>query len=262
MIGWLKKRRREKVKARPFPPGWARILERNVPYVRCLTEENREELHGLIQVFLEEKNFEGAGGLEMTDEIRVTIAAQACVLLLRRQTDVYPKLSSIIVYPSAYVGTHRRALPGGAVEEGAQVRLGESWTSGAVVLSWNDVLRGASDIADGRNVAFHEFAHQLDGETGPTDGAPRLGRGSMYVAWARVLGREYERLVARLQRHQPTFLDPYAATNPAEFFAVATEFFFEKPLGLRDRCPELYDQLKEFYRQDPAAGIVRGERPC
>ena len=138
------------------------------------------------------------------------------------------------------------------MEEGAQVRLGESWTSGAVVLSWNDVLRGASDIGDGRNVVLHEFAHQLDGEVGPTDGAPRLEKGSMYLAWARVLGGEYERLVARIQRHQPTFLDAYAATNPAEFFAVATEVFFEKPAVLARGAPDLYETLAAYYLSDPA----------
>lgn len=262
MIGFFKKRRRERLKNTPLPREWVEVLRRNVTYVRCLPGADRRELFGLIQIFLAEKNFEGAGGLAMTDEIRVTIAAQACVLLLHRKTDVYPNLQSIIVYPSAYVGLQRRPLPGGAVMESEQVRLGESWTRGAVVLSWNDVVRGASDIHDGRNVVLHEFAHQLDGEIGGTDGAPALPRGSMYVAWARVLGAEYRRLVADVQRHRDTFLDPYAATNPAEFFAVVTEFFFERPLGLRERCPELYDQLKEFYRQDPAAGIERGERPC
>jgi Mlc titration factor MtfA (ptsG expression regulator) len=245
MIGFFKRRRREKLKSTALPAEWVRALRRNVPYVRCLPEADRRELFGLIQVFLDEKNFEGAGGLAMTDEIRVTIAAQACILLLHRKTDVYPNLQSIIVYPYAYVGVQRRPIAGGAVIEDEQVRAGESWTRGAVVLSWHDVVRGASDIHDGRNVVFHEFAHQLDGEAGGTDGAPNLPRHSMYVAWARVLGAEYKRLVAEVQRHRATFLDPYAATNPAEFFAVVTEFFFERPLG-----------------QDPAEGLDRGERPC
>jgi Mlc titration factor MtfA (ptsG expression regulator) len=138
------------------------------------------------------------------------------------------------------------------IDEGPEVHLGESWQQGALVLSWDDVVRGARDIHDGQNVVFHEFAHQLDYESGAAEGAPLLEKGSMYRSWARVLGKEYESLIATLQHHAPTFLRAYGATNPAEFFAVVTEFFFERPRGLQARHPELYEQLKLFYRQDPA----------
>lgn len=247
-----RRRRRARLRATPPPPGWAAILERNFKHFRHLSPADRAELLGLMQVFLDEKHFEGCGGLELTEEIEVTIAAQACLLLLHRETDFYPGLDSILVYPAAYVASATRRLPDGTVEEGEQARLGESWTRGAVVLSWHDVLRGGLDAHDGHNVVLHEFAHQLDAEDGPVNGAPPLPQPGMHTAWARVLGAEYAHLLADIHRHRPTLIDPYGATNPAEFFAVATELFFEKPQAMRARHPELYDELRLFYAQDPA----------
>lgn len=244
--------RRRRATTPPFPGAWNDILARNFPLVARLPESDRDELRRRIQIFLAEKSFEGLGGLELTDEIRVTIAAQACLLLLHRGEDDYPRLSSILVYPTAYRVQTKQHASDGTVSEGEQVRLGEAWSSGAVVLSWHDVRYGAADYHDGHNVALHEFAHQLDMENNAADGAPALPRRSMYVAWARVLGREYEHLQHEVMRHHRTLMDAYGATNPAEFFAVATETFFEKPLKLRERHPELYEQLREFYRQDPA----------
>jgi len=210
-------------------------------------------LQGHIQVFLAEKRFEGAAGLVITDEIRVTIAAQACMLLLHRDTDYYPGLSSIIVYPHEYVTRHTERSPGGFVQEGTQARLGESSTRGAVVLSWDHVRAGASDVDDCRNVVFHEFAHQLDAEGGRVDGVPLLPQRSSYIAWARILGAEYEKLRKHTARGHRALLDRYGATSPAEFFAVATECFFQSPAQMRDEHPELYEELKAYYRQDPAA---------
>lgn len=246
-------RRRERLRQRPLPDGWIAIIERNVPYYRTLNASDRRELHGHIQVFLAEKRFEGCGGLELTDEIRVTIAAQACILLLHRDTDYYPSLRTILVYPDPYIARVARRLPGGIEIEGREVRLGESWVAGAIVLSWDDVLRGAADVHDGHNVVFHEFAHQLDAESGSANGAPDLPRRSMYIAWARVMKAEYAHLLDDLAHHRDTVLDGYGSTSPAEFFAVATECFFEKPVQLEKTHPALYDQLKLFYRQDPAA---------
>jgi Mlc titration factor MtfA (ptsG expression regulator) len=253
MFGFFKRRRRERLRAQPFPPEWLKILEKNCPFYGRLSEADRRGLRGLIQVFVAEKNFEGCGGLAMTDEIKVTIAAQACLLLLHRETDIYPRLYSILVYPSAYVAKSLRPIGGGFVLEGEEGRLGEAWKDGAVVLSWDDVLSGAADPRDGHNVVLHEFAHQLDHEDGVADGAPILACRSHYVAWARVLGAEYEQLRADARRGRKSVLDKYGATEPAEFFAVATECFFEKPEQLRKKHPELYDELREFYRQDPAA---------
>ena len=194
MFGFFKRRRRERLRAAPFPPVWGQILQKNVPYYDRLDEADRKELHGHIHVFLAEKHFEGCGGLALTDEIKVTIAAQACLLLLHRDTDYYRRLVTVLVYPSAYRAKGVEVLGGGVVLEGEEARLGEAWTGGVVVLSWDDVRAGASDIHDGHNVVLHEFAHQLDQEDGSADGAPILDRRSQYVAWARVLGSEYEQL--------------------------------------------------------------------
>jgi Mlc titration factor MtfA (ptsG expression regulator) len=251
MFGFFKKQRREKLRQNPFPAEWAAILERNVPIYGRLPEDDQLELQGLIQIFLAEKVFEGCNGLEINDEIKVTIAAQACMLLLRRDTDVYPKLITILVYPSAYVSNMPRHSLQGVVTEGPQGRLGEAWTSGVVVLSWDDALHGAADVRDGYNVVFHEFAHQLDMEDGSADGAPILPRRHMYSAWARVLGAEYAELRKAAEAGKKTVLDDYGATEPAEFFAVATEVFFEKPVQLKKKHPELYDELKAYYGQDP-----------
>jgi len=251
-MNFLKERRRRRIEQQEFPAAWREVIERNVPFVGHLPSADREELEGHVQVFLDEKHFEGAGGLEITDEIRVTIAAQACLLLLHRATNYYPGLYSIIVYPSAYVAPQKVQERRGIIVEGMQPRLGESWTRGAVVLSWEDVLAGAADIHDGHNVVIHEFAHQLDAQDGSMDGAPILSDHSMYATWARVLGQEYERLQQDTALGKVTLLDQYGATNPAEFFAVATEFFFEKPRQLRAQLPQLYSELRRYYKQDPA----------
>jgi Mlc titration factor MtfA (ptsG expression regulator) len=252
MLFGFKTSRRNRLRSQPFPEPWLTILRRNVPYYDRLTPAEQQELRGHIQVFIAEKNFEGCGGLELTDEIVVTIAAYACILLLHRQHDYYPRLQSILVYPDAYPAAVTRPGPAHTLLEGHEIRAGESWRSGAVVLSWNHVRHCPADPGDGRNVVLHEFAHQLDQENGATDGAPLLPRTSMYAAWARILGREYRDLLDDTAADRPTLLDKYGATDPAEFFAVATEYFFEKPQQLRQRHPELYDELKLFYRQDPA----------
>lgn len=255
MFGFLKQRRRERIRARPFPPEWLAIIERNVPMYARLSEDDRRELRRRVLVFLAEKNFEGAGGLEMTDEIRVTIAAQACILLLRLDDDdYYPKLRSIVVYPTAYK-VPREALHGEVVREDPAIHLGESWNDGAVVLSWNSARRGAADPRDGKNVILHEFAHQLDQEDGAADGTPELDTWALYAPWARVLSEHYLALQKAALAGRKTLLDHYGATHEAEFFAVASECFFERPLQLRTRHPELYDELSRYYGQDPAGAV-------
>ena len=159
-----------------------------MPLYARLPEADREELRGHILVFLAEKRFEGCGGLEITDEIKVTIAAHACILLLHRKTDYYPGLKSILVYPDAFVVPDVHHVVEDMVLEGDDVRLGESWHHGAVVLSWDDVRRSAADVRDGQNVAFHEFAHQLDSSGGRGDSTPVLKDHSSFIAWARSLG--------------------------------------------------------------------------
>ncbi len=251
MFGF-KRRRRQRLRRQPFPAPWRAIVARNVPYGRLLAAAALAELQGHVQVLLHEKNFEGCGGLELTDEIRVTIGAQAGLLLLNRDTDYYAKLTSILVYPARYVAETTRRLPDGTIVEGEEVRAGESWYRGAVVLSWDDARHGAVDPHDGHNVVLHEFAHQLDSESGTMDGTPILPRREMYAEWARVLSAEFARLNNDLAHRRPTVLRPYGATNPPEFFAVATETFFEQPLALRRGHPALYKQLTAFYCQNPA----------
>jgi len=254
--------RRQKLLASPMPPAWLAIMKRNVPYYALLPGEQQRQLQSLTRIFLDEKYFEGCGGLALTDEIKVTIAAEGCVLLLGRTTDIYPKLRSVLVYPHAYVAEVAQKQPDGTVVEGWQGRLGESWTHGYVVLSWEDVLQGIARTHEGRNVVFHEFAHQLDSESGSAEGAPLLPESSMYADWARVLGSEYESLCDSVERGEMTFLDSYGTVSPAEFFAVATEFFFELPMEMELRHGELYEQLRRFYRQDPARYRKHTEWVC
>ncbi len=235
----------------PLPPQWEAIVNRRVSYYCLLPPDRQEDLRALIQVFLDEKPFEGCGGLEITDEIRLTVAGNACILLLGGQSDMYPKLRTILVYPHPYLAPRSDLQPDGTVSEGLQPRIGESWSFGNIVLSWDSVLRDASNPQKGRNVVFHEFAHQLDAESGSAPGAPILPAGATYADWARVLGSEYEALINSIEHNQPTLLDEYGATSPAEFFAVATESFFLRPVELKSRHPELYKQLKLYYRQDP-----------
>ncbi|MCA9298441.1 MAG: zinc-dependent peptidase [Phycisphaerales bacterium] len=261
MFRRLRERRRRRLRQTPLPPNWWAIIDRRVPMIREMGDDDRAELGGLVRVLLAEKRFEGVGGLEMTDEIRVTIAAQAAVLLLHRETRFYPTLRTILVYPAAYRATSTKANPDGTVTEGAQVRLGESWHRGAVVLSWSDVVRGAADDHDGHNVVLHEFAHQLDGENGQVNGAPALPSAARYRAWARVLGHEFEAMIESLHQGHRTLLDPYGAVSPPEFFAVATEHFFERPHAMRRHHPDLYEQLSLFYRQDPASRGPSPEQP-
>ncbi|HEY1790854.1 MAG TPA: M90 family metallopeptidase [Verrucomicrobiae bacterium] len=255
----LKALRRKKLRSAPFPEQWLRIIHDRCPFYRRLSDDDRRELQGHIQVFLAEKQFEGCGGLVVEEEHKVCIAAQACLLLLHRETDYYPDLRTILVYPTMYVVPTTRHVGGGIMEERDESRLGESWREGAVVLAWDAVCSGLADPLDGHNVVLHEFAHQLDYEDGFADGAPLLGQGESlsarkrrYSEWSRVMQEEYERLRARVLRGQPDVLREYGATNPAEFFAVATESFFCKSRQLREQHPALYEQMSWYYRQDPA----------
>jgi len=247
-------RRRDRLRSQPFPASWLAILLRNVPYYERLSPAEQQELQRTIQVFVAEKNFEGCGGLEMTDEIKVTIAAYACILLLHIENhDYYPCLSSILVYPHAFVVPEApRAVGNIVIVQSDAAMAGESRRSGTIVIAWDHVLHRPTDPGGGRNVVIHEFAHQLDQEKGVATGAPVLPKTSMYRAWARILGREYHALSQAAAANRPTLLDKYGATNPAEFFAVATECFFGQPVQLKERHAALYQELELYYGQDPA----------
>ena len=253
MIFGRKSRRREQLRAEPFPDSWLRLVERRVPVYRRLSADDQQELLGHARVLLEEKHFEGAGGLLMRDEVRVTIAAQAALLLLRREADYFPRLQSIIVYPTGYVAHESAPDEGGIWTEGDESLLGHTQRDlRALVLAWDEVKAGAADPDDGHNLVLHEFAHQLDFEDGSTDGTPALDTGAQVRSWGQVLGEELEALRDAADAGERTLLDPYGAEDPAEFFAVATETFFERAAELRDRHPRLYDELRRFFRQDPA----------
>ena len=251
MFSYFKNRRRNRILAEPFPSGWLAIIDRNVPLFSRLPDKDREELLRHVRIFLAEKHFEGCGGLELTDEMRVTTAAHACLLLLHRDMDYYPRLDSILVYPDAYVVPVEDHTEHGLVTEGEDILDGEAWQTGVVVLSWKDVLLSGKDEFDGRNLVLHEFAHQLDMENGEADGIPDLPLGGKFADWIRVMNEELDRLRSDADRGNPTVLDTYGAEDLAEFFAVATESFFEQPVEMKEYHSELYGLLVEFYRQDP-----------
>jgi Mlc titration factor MtfA (ptsG expression regulator) len=250
---WLARRRRERLASRPFPAAWRAILRERVPLLRGLPPDLGRQLERRIQVFVAEKSFVGCAGLAVTDEMRVTIAAQACLLLLNRPGRDFSRLGQVLVYPGPFIVHRERRDAIGLVSEHSRVHAGESWAHGQVVLSWPDVLDGAADPGDGRNVVIHEFAHQLDQEKGHANGAPDLVDAQRYPRWSRVLGQEYGLLQARVANREATLLDPYAATDPAEFFAVCSEAFFERPRLLAAHHPALYGELSRYYRVDPGS---------
>lgn len=235
----------------PFPEHYAAVLKKNVPVYRKLPAALREQLHRLILHFLHTKEFHGCAGLVITDQIRVTIAGMACLLLLNRKTRVYPELSSILVYPSAFLAPREEIGPGGVVSYHEDDLLGESWGDGRVILAWDHVVAGTHDFTDGHNVVLHEFAHQLDEESGGADGAPILGSRANHQRWASIFSHEFANLQTMINHHDETVIDEYGATDPAEFFAVATEAFFEKPVEMAARHAELFNELKHYYRVDP-----------
>ena len=248
----LKQHRRERLRRRPFPKAWLALIQRHVVFFRRLSASDRAELLGHVQIFLAEKRFEGCGGFTITDEVRVTVAAQACLLLLHRKTDYFPELLTIIVYPLTYMVEEKRQVGEHFWEEGTVSRLGETGRRmGSLVLSWDAVKYGAADPSDGKNVVLHEFTHQLDFENHAADGMPGLATREQQLAWAAVMRSEFASLRAADESGIPTLLDTYGAKDPAEFFAVSVEAFFELPRALRARYPKLYEQLRNYFQQDP-----------
>jgi Mlc titration factor MtfA (ptsG expression regulator) len=252
ILEFLKQQRRRRLRARPFPKEWLTLVQRHVVFFHKLNAGDRAELLGHVQVFLAEKRFEGCGGFAITDEVRVTIAAQACLLLLHRQTDYFPGLVTILVYPLSYMVQEDHQIGEHVWEEGTVSRLGETGRRmGSLVLAWAAVKHGAADPSDGKNVVLHEFAHQLDYENHAADGVPGLATNEQQLAWSEVMRSEFASLRAADESGIPTLLDTYGATDPAEFFAVSVEAFFEQPRALRDHHPRLYEQLQNYFQQDP-----------
>ncbi|HSK03673.1 MAG TPA: M90 family metallopeptidase [Kofleriaceae bacterium] len=253
MLRWLTERRRRRILETPFPEAWDGYIAKNVAIARRLGVAERMKLRELVQVFIAEKNFEGCGGLELTDEMKVTIAAQACVLLLGRDASLYDDVGSILVYPSTVRQPPRRLglfeQPSAPVGEGLALQ-GEAIMGGPVILAWDHTLASAREEIPG-NLVFHELAHKIDMANGAVDGAPPLGSRAEIRRWAAVCSAAFARLRQAAAAGLPTALDPYGATNEAEFFAVATEAYFTQPGELRAAEPELYAVLAAFYRFEP-----------
>ncbi len=248
----LQRSRRNNLFLKPLPPDWIQILENNVSIYSLLPQNLREELHGRINIFLDEKEFIGCAGLQISNEIRITIAGNACILLLKRDKRCFPRFTTILIYPDTYVSKEVKS-DGLIVVHEESVRAGESWYRGPVVLSWADVMRGSLNNSDGHNVVLHEFAHKLDEENEIMNGLPVLRDSSHYAEWAEVLSKEFDSLLIRVDRGTNSVIDAYGAVSPSEFFAVATESFFEKPLLMKNKLPDLYQQFRRFYNLDPAA---------
>ena len=243
--------RRAKLFRKPLAQDWTRILQDNVPIYARLPETLKPTLHGSINLFLDDKEFIGCAGFEITDRVRLTIAGNACVLLLKQDDHEFHGFSSILVYPDTYVA--EETTYDGLVESTHQsVRAGESWHRGPVILSWSDIEEDRLPEYKGHNVILHEFAHKLDEENTLMDGLPILRHPEDYQAWANVLRKEFQELRERVNKHKHTVLDEYASVSPPEFFAVATETFFEKSTEMKDKLPELYEQLSKYYDLDPA----------
>jgi Mlc titration factor MtfA (ptsG expression regulator) len=250
--GWQRRRRLAQA-AQPIPEHWRAWLESRTTFYRRLPGPLRERLHGLVNIFVREKTFVGCNGLAVTEEMRVVIAAYACLLVVNRpdvpRSHFYDDLYSVLVYPTPFVVPETRHVGAGIVSEGHRVLSGQAWDSRRIILSWQDV---EASLAAGHNVVVHEFAHYLDMEDETMNGAPGLGSAHAYQRWSEVFWGEYDRLRANIGAGLPTFLDPYAATEPAEFFAVVTEAFFQQPRELEAQHAGLYEQLRYYYRVDPA----------
>lgn len=252
LFNWLRRRRRAGLLAQPFPADWLPILERNVRHYRYLTGDEQAKLRDALRIFIAEKHWEGCGGLQMTDEIKVTIAAQACLLLLGLEDEDFDNVLSILVYPHGYEAPAPELAPLGMVVQESSARLGEAHYRGPVVLAWDEVLHDGRHPSSGKNLVLHEFAHQLDMLDGTVNGTPPLRSPELNRRWEQVMTGEFRRLRAATQAGRATLLDGYGATNEAEFFAVATECFFDRPMELAHRHPGLYELLRDYYRQDPA----------
>ncbi len=244
--------RREKLFKTPLDASRIAILQKDVTIYSKLPQTLREELHGHINIFLDEKKFIGREGIEITDEMSVVVAGNACLLLLQGNKRRFTGFSSILIYPNAYIA-HEVQRDGLLSTEQPSTRAGESWVRGPIVLSWADVRSGSVNAEDGHNVVIHEFAHKLDEQSGHMNGLPVLSNASHYKEWNKVLSEEYNALHERAKRGGNKALDAYGTVSPAEFFAVASESFFEKPVQMEKNLPELYQQLQTFYNIDPVS---------
>jgi Mlc titration factor MtfA (ptsG expression regulator) len=255
MFSWLKRRARRRLLREPFPDQWRPHLER-VRLYTLLSPEDRRRLEDSLRIIIAEKHWEECGGMKISDEVKVVIAALASIPLLNLRHAYYRNVMSILVYPDTFKVPNQQLRGGGIVQEGSSATLGLASLQGPVVLAWDAVRRGNENAEDGRNVVLHEFAHKLDMLDRFADGAPPLGSRQQYRAWARIMTEEFDGLKEQARKGRRTLLDKYGATNPAEFFAVATEHFFEQPRQMQRKHEPLYGLLVDYYRQDPAGRLL------
>jgi len=239
---------------KPFPDEYERILYNRVRIWSRLNSQRKQLLKERMKIFMSEKIFEGCGGLQLTDEMRVVISAYACVLILEEPSDYYSSLQSILVYPDDYIAPVYEEDPGGVVTEGNERRQGESWDTGSVVLSWTDIQKTTQSSSNNQNLVVHEFAHQLDLQYGLSAGINMEGEvQNKHDEWAMELSRAYRELLKSAQfGRRRGVLDQYGATNPSECLAVVMEAFIESPRELANSYSSLYRMLREFFSIDPA----------
>ncbi len=225
----------------------------NMPLLQRLSEQEKIKLKRLAVLFLYYKSLEGVGELQITTAVQLNIALQACLPILNLGLDWYDGWVSVVLYPGAYSRESKVIDEFGVEHLGRSNLSGESWQRGPVVISWDDAVHHGG--VNGRNVVIHEFAHKLDMQNGQANGFPPLHKGMSAQHWTEVFNKGYNDLVSRIQQNEPIPIDPYAATSPAEFFAVFSELFFEKPEIVRQYYFEIYDLLAKFYRQDPLNAV-------
>lgn len=255
MFAWYQRWKRERLLSQPIDPAWMAWIETRCRPFPHLAAELQSRLVHDIRIFIAERHWEGCNGLAVTDEMRVTIAAQACLIGLGFPAMPFERLLSVLIYPETYVSRSVRHQPWGVVQESDEPRLGEAWYRGPVVLSWREVLEQTTTTQRARNVVIHEFAHLLDMENHTVDGIPDLDNTNS-LHWVPIFEEAYERLVRQARLGRTAVLDEYGATSKIEFFAVSSEAFFEQPLRLLHEFPSLYGILKDYYRQDPARWLA------
>jgi Mlc titration factor MtfA (ptsG expression regulator) len=247
MLARLKQWRRDRILARVEldQREWQRALRR-FPFTRNLDAPDQARLRELVMLFLHEKRFTSAHGLELTQAMRLHVAIQACTLILNLGLEYYRGWSEIIIYPAEFVPRHQYVDESGVVHQGDEPYAGEAWLQGPVILSWADIAD--SEYPDGVNVVIHEFAHKLDMLNGTANGFPPLHKGMSREVWAQTFTSAYEDFCACVDHGEDTAIDAYASESPGEFFAVLSEVFFELPEILLEEYPQVYQQLVQFYR--------------
>lgn len=250
-----RKFRRRRLAAVGLSPEQSNFLMEHSFLCTALPEDLRSELFSTVNIFLDEMEFEPCGGLEeITDEMKLLLAAQACIPMLNNKLDIYPKLQSILIYPGAYVAEGGKAMFGGSVVDAPpSVRLGESWSRGNIVLAWDQVQHDARRHNEGQDVTIHEFAHQVAQQDGSQSGIPFRKDPAEQKEWVEVLASEFEHLREETEHGHREVIDSYGAVNQAEFFAVCSETFFCAPKRMRKAHPELYREFTEFFKTDPAS---------